>query len=90
MKATPLMMKPHVTIAVAAAMGAIAVSFWLGTFGAEGMSGFFAVWLGFAGGLASWKLAPNGVNYWLTTASNWLVYVLLLEALLATKRHISN
>lgn len=83
-------MKPHLIILGSAAVVAIAVSFVLATFGAHGAAGFVATWIGFLGGFASWKLAPNGVSYLLTTAVNWLAYSLLLETFLALKRRISN
>jgi hypothetical protein len=83
-------MKTHILLASVAAALAIPVSLVLATYGSHGTLGLIAIWVGYPGGFANWKLNPLHVSYGLITAVNWLTYFVVLEAWLRVKRGISN
>jgi hypothetical protein len=82
--------KTHILLGSVAAILAIPVSLVLATHGSHGKLGLIAIWVGYPGGFANWKLNPPRVSYGLITAVNWFAYFVLLEASLAVKRGISH
>jgi len=63
-------MKTHILLGGATGILALLVSFLLATYGSDGTLGLIAVWIGYPGGFANWKLNPPHVSYALITAVN--------------------
>ena len=82
----------HVIYFVAAAVGALAVSVILATFGAHGRLGAVAVYTGLPGGFVNWKANPGGVSYVLITIVNTAVYLTIFEVLglVIYRRHLAK
>jgi len=80
----------HAVVLTIAVLAALGVTLILATWGAHGVQGSLAIYMGYPGGFANWKLNPGRVSYILITAVNGLAYFACLELLLAMKRRISN
>jgi len=75
----------HLILAGVAVVVAIAVSLILSIWGSHGPLGTLAVYLGYPGGFANWKLNPGRTSYTLTAAVNGVCCFACLELLLAIK-----
>lgn len=69
---------------------AIAITFRMSTYGADGVLGFIAVYGGYPGGFVNWRLNPGHVSYLLITAINWLIYFAIAEALFTVLSRFSG
>jgi hypothetical protein len=83
-------MNTHVARICISILAAILISLLLSTFGAHGVLGWIAVYIGYVGGVANWKLNPGRVSYTFIAVVNAVVYFLILEAAFTAKRRISN
>jgi hypothetical protein len=76
----------HGVIAAITGALAIAITFLVSMYGAHGVRGFIAVYIGYPGGLVNWRLNTGRVSLPLITLVNWLTYFAAAEVLSAVLR----
>jgi hypothetical protein len=76
----------HVAIAATTAFLAIAITVFLSIYGAHGVQGVVATYMGYPGGFVNWRVNPGRVSYLLITTVNWVTYFALAEVWLGVCR----
>lgn len=73
-------------IAAMTACLALAITFLLSTYGAHGVQGWIAVYVGYPGGFVNWRFNSGRMSYTLITVVNWITYFGIAEVIFVVFR----